>query len=544
MEPDRVFDQPASVSPGIWVRQSSGLVREFGVRDLLVYNLIAAAPGLSAAVLPLTVALVVPQVNLALVILIGGILTIFNGLMYAYLSAAMPRAGGEYLYLSRTASPLLGFAANWGLTWSTFLAVALYASFTFTFGVAVGFVTLGNVLHSNGLINLGNSAGGRWPTFIGGTIVILIVFGVISLGPRLLRKIVNILFIPVAIGALTLIFVLITTSHQDFINSYNAFAHAHHGLSYSRVLAQASKSGFHVGPMTFGAIVLALPIAYYSFVGFTYSAYVGGEVRQPSRSQPRAMMLALAFSAVYYVVVFGLLYHDVGTSFFNSLIYLFNNGGHTGLPISPTGNLMAGIMTSSPLVNILLLIGFIGAPFLLIFPCAITPTRNLFGWAFDRLLPESVTKVDSRFHAPWVATLIVAVIAEALLIFYVFSTFLTVVTNYILLYSVCFWLASIAAIVLPFRRPDLLEKAPKAVRRRIGKVPVLTILGVLNLALFTVAIISAFKFPAFSGPTGHSALIFLIAVYAVGILYYLGAKILQQRRGVDLNLLQREIPPE
>jgi basic amino acid/polyamine antiporter, APA family len=545
MSSDDIVERSGARTSGVWVRQSSGLVREFGVRDLLVYNLIAAAPGLAVAVLPLTIALVVPQDNLALVIVVGGILTIGNGLMYAYMSATMPRAGGEYLYLSRTVSPLLGFAANWGLTWSTFLAVALYASFTFSFGVAVGFVTLGDVLHSNSLISLGNSAGGKWPTFIGGTVIILIVFGIISLGPHLLRKIVNILFIPVAIGGLTMLVVLLTTSHSDFISKYNAFATAHHGLAYNAVVAQASKAGFSIGHMTFGAIILALPIAYYSFVGFTYSAYVGGEVRQPSRSQPNSMMLTLGICVVYYVITFSLLYHVIGSRFFNDLIYLFSNTKvNTGLPITPTSNLLAGIMTSNPALNVLLLIGFIGWPFLLVFPVAITPTRNLFGWAFDRLLPESVTKVDSRFHAPWVATLVVAIIGELLLIFYVFSSFLAVVTNYILLYSVCFWLASIAALVLPYRRPDLIAKAPKAVQRKIAGIPVLTVLGALNLILFTIAIISAFKFPAFSGPTGHSALFFLIAVYVVGVLYYLGAKLVQRRRGIDLSLMQREIPPE
>ena len=532
-------------APTVWVRKTSGLVREFGMRDLVVYNMVAASPGLAAAVLPLTVALVVPQVNLPLIILIGGVLAVANGLMYAFLSASMPRAGGEYLYLSRAVNPTVGFAANWGLTWSTFLAVALYASFTFSFGIAVGFVTLGNVLHSNGLITLGNSAAGRWPRFIGGTVIILVVGGIVLLGPRLLRKIVNILFIPAAISSLTLLGVLIFTSHATFVKHYDSFAAAHGGIGYHRVITAAAKAGFSAGSLTFGAIILALPIAYYSFVGFTYSAYVGGEVRQPSRSQPKSMLLTLGFCVAYYVAVFALLYHVVGTTFFNSLIYLFTNTHvRTGMPVTPTGNLMAGIMTNNPVLNVLMLIGFIAWPFLVLFPVVITPTRNLFAWAFDRLLPEAVTKVDRRFHGPWVATLIVLGVGELLLIFYVFSGVLQVLTNYILMYSVCFWLASFAAIVLPYRKPELLERAPAVVRRKVAGVPVLTILGVLNLALFTVAIVSAFRYPAFSGPTGHSALIFLIAVYVVGVAYYGVAKVIQRRRGIDLSLLQKELPPE
>ena len=49
MSSDDIVERSGAQSAGVWVRQSSGLVREFGVRDLLVYNLIAAAPGLAVA---------------------------------------------------------------------------------------------------------------------------------------------------------------------------------------------------------------------------------------------------------------------------------------------------------------------------------------------------------------------------------------------------------------------------------------------------------------------------------------------------------------
>ena len=69
---------------------------------------------------------------------------------YGYLSAAMPRSGGEYVFLGRVVHPAVGFTANWGFTWSQLLGLGLYASFTVNFGIAVAFLTLGNVLDSSG----------------------------------------------------------------------------------------------------------------------------------------------------------------------------------------------------------------------------------------------------------------------------------------------------------------------------------------------------------------------------------------------------------
>ena len=164
---------------------------------------------------------------------------------------------------------------------------------------------------------------------------------------------------------------------------------------------------------------------------------------------------------------------------------------------------------------------------MLLFVIAMVCTRNLFAWSVDRVLPERVTKVDRRFHAPWVATLIIVAAAEILLALYVFTSVFDKVSNYIVLFSIAFWMASFAAILLPYRRPEIFAAAPDYVQRRIGNVPVITLLGVGNLILFSMVLYSAFKLPAFSGPTGSEAVLFVIGVYVVGLLIYLAAKAIQ-----------------
>ena len=134
-------------------------------------------------------------------------------------------------------------------------------------------------------------------------------------------------------------------------------------------------------------------------------------------------------------------------------------------------NLFTGIMTGSTILNVLMALSFFLWHFMLLFVIAMVCTRNLFAWSVDRVLPDAVTKVDRRFHAPWVATLIIVAAAEILLALYVFTSVFDKVSNYIVLFSIAFWMASFAAILLPYRRREIFAAAPDYVQRRIGNVP-------------------------------------------------------------------------
>jgi amino acid transporter len=458
----------------------------------------------------------------------------------------MPRSGGEYVYLGRVIHPGVGFTANWGFTWSQLLGLALYASFTVNFGISVAFLTLGNVLEASGLVTAGEDVAEQWPTFLIGTLMIVVVLGVLCAGPRVVRRVLNILFIPALLGSFVTLFVLLTTSHAEFVSNFDSFmATQADGQTYDSILASASDAGYVVEPSTLGAILLAIPIGYYIYIGFTYSSYIGGEVKEPAKTQPRMITLTLLFAAAMYLICLWRFYDIVDKDFVNSVVYLDNNTDDgSGLPVSPVLNLFTGIMTGSTILNVLMALSFFLWHFLLLFVIAMICTRNLFAWSVDRIAPDALTKVDSRFRSPWVATLVIIACAEVLLALYVFTTIFQDVSNYIVLFSIAFWIASFAAILLPYRRPEIFASAPDYVQRRVGGIPVITLLGFGNLILFSMVLYSAFKLPAFSGPTGTDAVLFVIGVYLAGVVWYLVARALNKRRGVDLDLLYREIPPE
>ena len=539
-------DQGTGTAGGLFLRKSSGLVREFGARDVFVFNTIGYALGLVLAIVPLLMAGAVPRANVLLTVALGTVLTVANALTYGYLSAAMPRSGGEYVYLGRVVHPVAGFTANWGFTWSQLLGLGLYASFTVNFGIAVSFLTLGNVLDSAGLVTAGEDVGGDGWTFFLGTVMILAVLGVLAAGPRVVRRVLNWMFVPAIIGSFVTLIVLLTTSKDEFVAKFNTFmADRADGQTYQGILDSAGQAGYVHQASTIGALLLAIPIGYYIYIGFTYSTYIGGEVKEPARTQPRVIVATLAFAAVMYLLCLWRFYEIVGRDFINSVVFLNDNtDAGSGLPVDPVLNLFTGIMTGSTVLNVIMALSFFLWNFMLLFVIAMVCTRNLFAWSVDRVLPDAVTRVDSRFHAPWVATLIIVAAAEILLALYVFTSVFDNVSNYIVLFSIAFWMASFAAILLPYRRPEIFAASPAHVQRRVGGVPVITLLGIGNLVLFSMVLYSAFKLPAFSGPTGTGAVLFVIGIYVSGALIYFGAKAIQRRRGIDLDLLYREIPPE
>src|ERR671925_249470 len=292
-------DATQTTASGLFLRRSSGLVREFGGWDVFVFNTLGYALGLVLAIIPLLMAGAVPEANVLLTVVVGTVFTVANALTYGYLSAAMPRSGGE---------------------------------------------------------------------------------------------------------------------------------------TYSSIIASAHDAGYVNEPSTLSALILAIPVGYYIYIGFPYSSYIGGEVKEPGRTQPRIIVATLAFAAAMYLVCLWRFYDIVGKEFVNSVVYLNNNTDDgSGLPVDPVLNLFVGIMTGNTILNVIMALSFFLWNFLLLFVIATIITRNLFAWSVDRILPDAVTNVDRRFHSPWVATLIVIVASEILLVLYVFTTFFQQVSNYIVL---------------------------------------------------------------------------------------------------------------
>ncbi len=534
-----------SDAPKLFARQASGLIRQFGFKDVFVFNTLGYALGLVLAVTPFFAGSVFPGRNVLIVLTIGTIMAAFNGLTYGMLAGAMPRSGGEYVYNGRVLHPAIGFMTNWGFTWSQLLGIAIYVQWTINYAISVSASTIGYSSGSKFLLDVSTWVAVPRNTFMLGTLLLVIVILVQLAGMGVLKHLLNWLFIIAILGTVLTAIVLIMHSHTSFVDAFNSFMLKTTDTkdAYNAVLTQAKDSGYTSTSSPWYEYIIALPLAYWMFIGFTYSAYIGGEVKEPQKTQSRAVLASLAVGFVFYFVVIWAYYRTVGTQF-NDAAALLQFNGESPLPVAGVLNFFAGVLTTNSIVNTIIGLSFFLWHFLLLFVMFTIIVRNMFAWSFDQIIPAKLTTMTKGTLAPWVAIVTASVIIEVLLALFTFTTLFSYVYNYIVIFSIAFWFTSFAAILLPYRRKDLFDAAPPSIRRRVWGVPLVSIAGVINLILFTLILYASFKLPAFSGPTGKWATLFVIVIYLSGLAIYFAVSAVKRKKGVDLSLLYGEIPPE
>src|SRR5918999_4183055 len=111
----------------VFVRKATGLVRGWSTRDAFIY----AAFSINLITLGLFIfgyAPFIPAGSLLWAVLLAGFYLVVQGVTYASLIAAMPRAGGDYVWISRVLGGGLGFVLAvtgwWFILW---LWVPIYA---------------------------------------------------------------------------------------------------------------------------------------------------------------------------------------------------------------------------------------------------------------------------------------------------------------------------------------------------------------------------------------------------------------------------------
>ena len=125
--------QPPGGGRNLFVRNATGLVRELNAFD--AFNLV-----FSAVLIPVGITEVMaftpifwPHANMLLSFLLATPLVATCGLVYLYFTGIMPRSGGDYVWVSRTVSPFLGFFVNFSVTF-VFLT---WIAFNFTYMLSV-----------------------------------------------------------------------------------------------------------------------------------------------------------------------------------------------------------------------------------------------------------------------------------------------------------------------------------------------------------------------------------------------------------------------
>ncbi len=102
--------------------------------------------------------------------------------------------------------------------------------------------------------------------------------------------------------------------------------------------------------------------------------------------------------------------------------------------------------------------------------------------------------------------------------------------------------SAIAVVVLPFAKPDLWRASPASRLKLLG-VPVVPAAGVVTIALLGFNLYEWLHNSAY-GINNRNSLYYMAGMYVLAIVIYVAARIIRNRQGIDLSLINKEIPVE
>ena len=281
----------------------------------------------------------------------AGVLTLLGALCYAELGARRPRAGGSYVYLRDAFGPLAGFLFGW-----TMLLVIYSGS---TAAVATGFAT-----YTAAVFNLPPNT--VRPLAVGG---LVFVAGINLFGLRLGAQIQN-LFTVLKLLAVAMLVVC--------------------GLVFAGVGGGSQALAPDPGRTGIGFIGAALPVLF-AYSGFTYLNNLAGEVREPQRTLPRALLLGMLLVIAAYALV--------------NIAYL-SVLGHAGLAASPTPAADVMEHVAGPIGAKLIAIGIAISTLGFCNITLVSGARVLQAMGEDGLFFRNVARLHPRHHTPNVALLL------------------------------------------------------------------------------------------------------------------------------------------
>jgi APA family basic amino acid/polyamine antiporter len=362
-----------------------GLERKLGlfsVTNIVVANMIGAGIFTTSGLL--LGDLKRPLLMLALW-LVGGVIAVCGALSYGELGAAIPRAGGEYAFLSRLFHPVLGFLSGWVSFFAGFSAPIAASAIGFSEYVTRAFP---------GLLSLGILPGQSETVILKKfySILVIVVFTLIhargiEVGARV-QNFLTILKVALIVGLIA----------AGFSSGRGDFSH----------LAQGADFRFDFGGWK--TIGLSLMWIMFAYSGWNAAAYIGSEIKNPRKNLPRSLILGTTVVVGLYLLLNLFYVYAIPP---NEMTGVISVGGLAG------GNLFGRSFESvvSLLISIALLSSL--SAFIILGP------RVYYAMARDRCFFPFASAVHPRYRVPSKSILLQGLIAAALVLFGTFDQILT-----------------------------------------------------------------------------------------------------------------------
>ena len=532
--------------PTLFLRKATGLVRGWSVRDSMIYACLATN-FVTLGIYEFTFAgPAFPKGQLITAVIIGGIWVSFLVIAYAGLVVTIPRAGGDYVWQTRILGSGIGFvmAATgwWFILW---LWAPIYGNILSVQLFEPLWATLKWTWPGGGYAWFGTHNG----IFIVTLITIALAGLLVSIGMAGYAKVQRWCFIGGLIGFAVVVILLLFNSHASFVSSFNLEAHKLFGVNnaYAATNKAAAKAGYTTSPLGFGPLgptMLLVPALMFFLLWPNWGTTLYGEVRGASDFKRvfAGMFFGLWTTVALTIIFLLLMAKTVGWGFYqnlNSLDYnLTPQFGIWPYPFMFAGWLVHNTAFQVALILVLSLwfFGWVGTLFL-------SSTRVIFAAAFDRVLPDRASEVSEKRRVPFYSLLLMLLPAVGLAALYAYSsTFASYTLDATLVIAVTYLFSAIAVVILPLRKPDLWFASPASKVKVLG-VPIVPVAGVVTIALLVFNLYEWLSNDLYF-VNKPASLVYMGSMYVLAIVIFVGARIVRNRQGIDLSLINKEIPVE
>ena len=299
---------------------------------------------------------------------------------YSILASAMPRAGGSYIYASRGLNPYLGFVASFSQWFglSIVIGVVAYISIPFLRDIsyALGWTNISYSLDT-GLIRVGLALLFIW------TFVLINIRGIRSYE----RVIIPMMILMFALGSIVII--------AGFNYNSSEFLAALKSTEGRNFVPESN------APFSWKIFLSAAALLFASFIGFDSIAQAGGEAKDPTKSLPKAIFLAILTVGGFYFLFTAAVYNTVPWSFV---------AAEAAVKDITAPGLLHYVLPSG--LGILILTGAAIALINDLPAMLLSVSRLMFAWAEDGIFPSFIARVHPKLHTPHTALLASGIMAS------------------------------------------------------------------------------------------------------------------------------------
>ena len=366
-------------------RMDNGLERKLGlfpVTNIVIANMIGAGIFTTSGLL--MSGLKDPLLLLGLWA-VGGIIALCGALSYGELGAAIPKAGGEYAFLSKLFHPLFGFLSGWVSFFAGFSAPIAASAIGFSEYLTRAFPGLLSLSYS------GNSIEG---TIVKKTISILVILVFtlihargIEVGAKV-QNFLTLLKVALIVGLIVLGFSLGRGDLGHF----------------------AQGGGFRFDFGGWKTIGLSLMWIMFAYSGWNASAYIGSEIKNPRKNLPRSLILGTGIVLALYLLLNVFYVYAVPPDKMTGVISI--GGLAVGNLFGPSFERVLSVLIAVALFSSL-------SAFIILGP------RVYYAMACDRCFFPFAASVHPRFKVPARSILLQGMIAALLVMFGTFDQILT-----------------------------------------------------------------------------------------------------------------------